>query len=94
VVAATPLTLKLTAPVGGGVKSVRLHYRPVNQMTKFKTMVSSDGPYTFTIPAEDVSAKWDLMYYFEVLNAGGSGWFQPDPQVTTPYYVVKVKPGQ
>ena len=32
------------------------------------------------------------MYYFEILNRGGSGWFQPDPQTATPYYVVKVEP--
>jgi hypothetical protein len=32
------------------------------------------------------------MYYFEILNSEGGGWFQPDPLVTTPYYVVKVSP--
>jgi hypothetical protein len=30
------------------------------------------------------------MYYFEVLNKQGGGWFEPDPAVATPYYVVKV----
>ena len=45
----------------------------------------------FTIPAEHISPKWDLMYYFEALNDQGSGWFQPDPLVATPYYVVEVR---
>jgi hypothetical protein len=49
------------------------------------------GQSTFTIPSGDLSPKWDLMYYFEILNTGGSGWFQPDPRATTPYYVVKVR---
>ena len=44
----------------------------------------------FTIPGEDISPKWDLMYYFEVLNDQKTGWFQPDPAMATPYYVVKV----
>ena len=45
------------------------------------------------IPASDVSARWDLMYYFEVLNDRNSGWFEPDPLRETPYYVIKVVPG-
>lgn len=72
------------------VARVRLHYRAVNQQAKFKTVENDPGKLSFSIPAEDISAKWDLMYYFEVLSRGGSGWFQPDPQVATPYYVVKV----
>jgi hypothetical protein len=43
------------------------------------------------IPGADISAKWDLMYYFEVLNKEKGGWFEPDPAVATPYYVVKVE---
>jgi len=51
------------------------------------------GHEPFTIPDAQISAKWDLMYYFEILNRGGSGWFQPSPQVATPYYVVMVWSG-
>jgi hypothetical protein len=72
---------------------VRLHYRPVNQLAKFKTLEAKPGG-VFQIPAEDVSANWDLMYYFEVLNDQKTGWFQPDPLVATPYYVVKVNSKQ
>ena len=64
----------------------------MNQQARFKTLENKAGDASFTIPAEDVPASWDLMYYFEILNAGGTGWFQPDPYVATPYYVVKVQP--
>jgi hypothetical protein len=71
------LTLRIEAP-----GPVRLHYRPMNHLVRFKTLA---GP-PFTIPAEDVSPRWDLIYYFE-----GPTWFHPDPRVGTPYYVVKVQ---
>jgi hypothetical protein len=91
--AAQPLTLAIQISPSTEVSGVRLHYRPVNQEAKFKTIEQTPGNGSFTIPGEDISARWDLMYYFEVLGKGGSGWFQPDPQVATPYYVVKVQPG-
>ena len=68
---------------------IRLHYRPVNQLAKFKTLEATPAKVAFTIPGEDVSGKWNVMYYFEILNRGGSGWFFPDPHVATPYYVVR-----
>ena len=88
-VAGEPLGLRLSVTPASHVSSVRLHYRPVNQLAKFKTVEGKPGA-AFQIPAEDVSAGWDLMYYFEVLNDHKGGWFQPDPAVATPYYVVKV----
>ena len=61
----------------------------VNQLAQFKTIEAAPGA-SFTIPAADISERWDLMYYFEVLNADGGGWFQPDPLRETPYYVLRV----
>ena len=85
-----PLTLHLrVAPAH--VTAVRLYYRPVNQLAKFKMQESKPGEAVFHIPAEDVSPKWDLMYYFEILNDQKTGWFQPDPAVATPYYVVRTE---
>jgi hypothetical protein len=84
-----PLSLRLQVSPAH-VTAVRLHYRPVNQLAKFKTIEAKPGA-AFQIPAEDISEKWDLMYYFEVLNDQKTGWFQPDPIVATPYYVVTVK---
>jgi hypothetical protein len=90
--AGQPITLKIQISPTTEVTSIRLHYRPVNQQAKFKMIESAPGHDSFTIPGADISAKWDLLYYFEILNKGGSGWFQPDPQVATPYYVLKVQP--
>jgi hypothetical protein len=88
---AITLSVGVTPPESAA--RVRLYYRPVNQQAKFKMLeLPSSREITFTVPGEDVSAKWDLLYYFEVLNADGGGWFHPDPQVATPYYVVKVTP--
>jgi len=70
--------------------TVRLHYRAVNQLAKFKTLEVAAAKAVFTIPAGDVKEQWDLMYYFEVLNTEKSGWFEPDPRVATPYYVVTI----
>jgi hypothetical protein len=88
-----PITLEIRISPAAEVTSVRLYYRPVNQEAKFRMIENTASHESFTIPGADISAKWDLMYYFEILNKGGSGWFQPDPQVATPYYVVKVRPG-
>jgi hypothetical protein len=84
------LVLRLRISPPASVKLVRLHYRPVNQLAKFKTIEAGPSQPVFHIPAEDISPKWDLMYYFEVLNKANGGWFEPDPSVTTPYYVVKI----
>jgi hypothetical protein len=70
---------------------VRLHYRPLNQLEKFKTLDALPQKPVFAIPAEDVSPRWDLMYYFEILHDGFGGWFEPNPDVATPYYVVRVE---
>lgn len=90
VAAAKPLTLGLRIRPAARVEKVRLHYRPLNQMTRWKVVEAPPAKAQFTIAAEDVSARWDLQYYFEVLTEGGSGWFQPDPAAATPYYVVRV----
>lgn len=79
-----PLTLLLSI---SGVPSltVRLHYRSLNQKDPFRIL---DGGPAFTIPDQDISSRWDLIYYFEILNGKGSGWFYPDPATATPYFVV------
>jgi hypothetical protein len=86
--AGKPLKLTLRTGNSPDVVSIRLHYRAMNQLAKFKTLSNERGNTTFTIPAEDVDARWDLMYYFEVLNRQNTGWFQPDPASATPYYIV------
>ena len=84
------LTLGISSP--SEASAIRLHYRAVNQLVEFKTLEASPSQeVTFTIPGGEISAKWDLMYYFEVLNKVKGGWFEPDPAVSTPYYVVRVE---
>lgn len=78
-VAGQPIRLRLQISPMSNVTVVRLHYRPVNQNTEFKMLDN-----TFTIPGKDVSPNWDLMYYFEVLNNEGTGWFDPDPLADLP----------
>ena len=84
--AGQPLTVSLT--VAGPVASVRLHYRALNQTDTFRTL---EGNGTFIIPGERISARWDLMYYFEVLTSDKSGWFYPDQSIATPYFVVTTR---
>ena len=64
---------------------VRLHYGPAF------TILENDTGH-FTIPAAAVTLHHDLIYYFEVLPAHAHGWLLPDPQVSTPYYILKVQP--
>jgi hypothetical protein len=85
--AGKPLTLSLKI-VGTAPAMIRLHYRMLNQSDAFRTL---EGNGTFVIPGEDISVRWDLMYYFEVLNTGQSGWFYPDPAAVTPYFVVTTR---
>jgi hypothetical protein len=91
--ASTPANadLKVALQVSGAPKAsrVRLHYRAVNHLVPFKMLEEAPG-VPFTIPAFDIQDKWDLMYYFEVIDESGGGWFQPEPLRETPYYVVKV----
>lgn len=85
-----PLTLSVKAEPASAVKGIRLHYRAVNQELKFRTLEANGAAAEFTVPGKDIDGRWDLLYYFEVLNAQGTGWFHPDPAVRTPYFVVKV----
>jgi hypothetical protein len=89
--AGAPLNLELRIASPQNVTTVRLWYRAVNQQAKFKLIEHPADRLRFTIPGGDISAPWDLLYYFEVLHTGGGGWFQPDPAVATPYYVVRVR---
>ena len=84
-----PLRLRLVVHDASHVRLIRLHYRALDQNAGFRTIDAQPGE-TFTIPANDVPSAFDLMYYFEILNDQGGGWFHPDPQRATPYYVVPV----
>lgn len=86
-VAGKPLKLVLQVR-GANPAAVRLHYRPLDQREQFHTL---EGGSSFTIPGDQISSRFDLLYYFEVLNAEKTGWFYPDPATDTPYFVVETK---
>ena len=81
---------QVTAPAG--VKWVRLRYRHATQYEDYQTVEmtldSKTGNYTARIPAAFVDAKWDLMYFVEVVDRKGTGRMFPDLEVETPYVVV------
>lgn len=86
-----PLKLTLRINPARDVRVVRLYYRPLNTLEEFRMMEAAGPNPTFTIPAGELSPQWDLLYYFEILNQENSGWFEPDPHVATPYYILKVE---
>ncbi len=68
--------------------SVRLHYRLVESTEPHVIEKPAAASVAFTIPPTD----YDILYYFEILNRERTGWFEPDPFTSTPYYVIKVEP--
>ncbi len=80
------LTLHITTPKD--VRSVRIHYRT---LADFKTIDKpAAAAVTFTIPASDIAAEGELIYYFEILEREGGGWFEPDPFGVKPFYTVRI----
>ena len=81
---------RVTAPAG--VKWVRLRYRHATQYEDYQTadmtLDAKTGNYTARIPAAFADAKWDLMYFVEVVDRKGAGRMFPDLEVETPYVVV------
>jgi hypothetical protein len=89
--AGRPLSLRLGVSPPGRAHTVRLHYRAMNQLAPFRILEAPAGRAAFTIPGEEIDGRYDLMYYFEALDAQGAGWFYPDPADATPYFVVEVR---
>ena len=86
-----PLTLTLQIAQPKTVSAVRLHYRPTDPAAATQVLELAAKPeVAFTIPASDITGNWDLQYFFEILHADGSGWFEPDPLTATPYWVVHI----
>ncbi|MHC4596130.1 MAG: hypothetical protein ACYS19_14475, partial [Planctomycetota bacterium] len=89
-----PLTVTAQVSDTSGVKWVRLRYRSVNQYQDYKTLdmteTNAKGRYKAVVPAEDVPAKWDFMYFFEVMDNKGNGKIYPDLEEEAPYIVVKL----
>ena len=89
-IAKAGVALSLQLQCSPAPHAVRLHYRAVNQLVPWKEIEAAPGE-KFSIPAADIQDRWDLMYYFEVIDDKQFGWFYPDPLVETPYFVVTVQ---
>lgn len=78
------------------LRQVLLHYRPLNQTVDWKEVPmrrAEAGRYETVIPGKEITARWDLQYYFEALVEGG-GRLWPSWEDGPPYVVVKVqRPG-
>jgi hypothetical protein len=94
---ATPgkdFTLSLEILRAPAPERVLLHYRPVDQTADWKQITMrpiGDGRYQGTIPGKDITARFDLSYYFEALSEGGGGTLWPSWEEGPPYVVVDVK---
>jgi hypothetical protein len=86
-----PLTLALQIAQPKTVSVVRLHYRPTDPAAATQVLEMAAKPeMSFIIPATDITGNWDMQYFFEILHADGTGWFEPDPLTATPYWVVHI----
>jgi hypothetical protein len=88
-----PLTITATASSPGGVKWVRLRWRPVNQYLDYATLPmepTGGNEYRATIPSDQLPRDYDVMYYIEAMDAHGHGVIYPDLERQTPYIVVKL----
>ncbi len=90
-----PLTVAATVRDPAGVKWVRLRYRSVTQFDDYRTLemepTGNGGGYRAVVPAEHIPARWDFMYFFEVMDRVGNGRIYPDFERETPYIVVKLQ---
>ena len=90
------ITAAAAGPMGPGTAPV-LHYRDVNQAAgEFRTlaMEGRGGAYTAVIPAEEVTADFDLMAYITVQEPGGACTLFPGvwhPRYPYPYAVIETK---
>ena len=86
-----PLTVTLRIAQPKTVSAVKLHYRPLDPAAASKAIEMPAGAeVSFAIPAADITGNWDLLYYFEILDAQGNAWFEPDPLTATPSWTVHV----
>lgn len=94
IVLGEPVTISVKLQAKAGIKWVRIKYRSVNQEEEYKTLAmaatAEKDTYRVTIPAAEIEAKWDFMYFIEMMDNRQSGSIYPDLNVQTPYFIVKV----
>ena len=96
--AGEPLTVTLWTDAATLLRNgVRLRYRHTNMLEGAFTAMSmtktAGGPWEATIPGEYLTSEWDLLIYFDAINAYGDGLIYPGlwhPQEDQPYYIVRI----
>lgn len=89
-----PLKLRIKVSAPGGIKSVEVSHRSVNQDVDYKTIqaIKTGKPDVFeaTIPAGDINPRWDYIYFFKIIDNENHGTIYPDLNRETPYIIVNL----
>jgi hypothetical protein len=84
------VTARITSPAG--IQAVRLRYRHVTQFEDYISLPMERIPggeeYGAAIPGDFLVPQWDLMYFIEIVDAGGHGANWPDLAHDAPYVIV------
>ena len=87
------LTIRAKITGVNGIKWVRLRYRPMNQKLEYAAIpmisTSEADVYEAVVPVQDIDARFDFMYFIEVMDNDSNGKIYPDFNTQTPYRVVK-----
>jgi hypothetical protein len=87
-----PVTLTLQIGAAKDARSVRLHYRASDSANSPAVLEKPAAPsVSFSIPASDLPAGGQLLYYFEILSRENGGWFEPDPVIGPPYHSIRIE---
>ncbi len=90
-----PLVVRARVSDASAVQSVRLRYRGVSQYEDYRTLEMSradtDGTWAAEVPAEHMKARFDFMYFLEVIDTHGNGAIWPDLDETAPYVIVELE---
>ena len=88
------LPLSITVSAENGIAAVNLCYSHMNQMRPLEKLTMTcikDGCYESILPGAYLDARYNAMYYFEVIDTNGDGRIFPDFRQRTPYYIVRVR---
>jgi hypothetical protein len=90
-----PVEITANVTDESAVAKVILYYRPMRQTMEYSaiTMDQKGTEFSATIPGQAISPDYDFMYYFEAFDEHGNATLFPNPDITQPYFVVKVKRG-
>lgn len=93
--AGSPLRVAAEVSDSSSVRSVRLRYRSVTQHEDYKTLemrpTGTKDEYAGVVPGSDVVARFDFMYFIEVVDNAGNGRIHPDLYREQPYVVVRLE---